>query len=96
MAGRFLEISSEKLAAIDRENDTEEQRKVALLHLWSRREGRGASCLKLASMLHRRERADLVDPELLCVNVRASLMLDRTSINHASGEERQACPLQSE
>ena len=62
--GRCLNFSKEKLATIDLENETEEQRKIALLEAWSEKEGQSASFLKLADALFRRQRRDLV--ELLC------------------------------
>ena len=85
MVGYYLEFSAERLAAIDRENDTEDQRKVALLDSWGNREGRGASFLKLADALHRRERADLV--ELLCENVRSFINVSQSSSDPRSGKE---------
>ena len=71
--GHYFGLPAEKLAAIDRENATEDQRRIALLECWEKREGRNASCLKLADVLHRRERRDLV--ELLCAEVKLSLTL---------------------
>ena len=64
MVGRCLKFPPEKLKAIDRENETEDQRRVALLDDWSKREGKGATYLKLAEVLHQRGRGDLV--EMLC------------------------------
>jgi hypothetical protein len=64
MIGYFLGFPAEKLTSIGRENETEDLCKVALLDSWSKREGEGASCLKLADALHRRQRRDLV--EFLC------------------------------
>lgn len=64
MAGRCLKFGSEKLTAIDRENGTEDQRRVALLDDWAKREGKEATYLKLAEVLHQRERSDLI--EMLC------------------------------
>ena len=87
MAGRYLGFPAAKLAAIDRENDTEDQRKVALLDSWGKREGRGASFLKLAIVLHRRERADLV--ELMCVAVKSYLTLTSRDTNHQQCREKQ-------
>ena len=74
--GRYLGVPLEKLAAIGRENTTEDQRRIALLDCWEEREGRNASCLKLADVLYRRERRDLV--ELLCVKIKASTSLVRS------------------
>lgn len=56
MVGHFLDIPSEKLKAIERENDTEDQRKVAMLDTWSKREGRGANCWRLANALYQHGR----------------------------------------
>ena len=64
MVGRCLKFSPEKLKAIDRENETEDQRKVALLDDWAKREGKGATYSKLAEALHQRGRSDLI--EMLC------------------------------
>ena len=61
MVGHCFSFPKEKLAAIDRENDTEDLRKVALLDSWSDREGKGATYMKLADVLHQRERNDLVE-----------------------------------
>ena len=77
--GNFFGVPAEKLAAIDREHETEDQRRIALLDYWDKREGRRASCLKLADVLHRRERADLVD--LLCTEMKLS--------PSSTGEERK-------
>ena len=88
MAGRYLGFPAEKLAAIDRENDTEDQRKVALLDSWGKREGKGASFLKLATALHHRERRDLV--ELLCEN--AKTIINRSDIiDPPNGRQLQSC-----
>ena len=69
--GHYFEVPAEKLAAIEREHATEDQRRIALLDCWDKREGRSASCLKLANVLHRCERRDLV--ELLCTEMKLSL-----------------------
>ena len=64
MVGRFLKLPAEKLTAIEVDNKTEEYRRVALLDDWEKREGNGATYLKLAEALHHRGRSDLV--KLLC------------------------------
>ena len=64
MIGYSLGFPAEKLTSIGRENETQDLCKVALLDSWSKREGEGASYLKLADALHRRQRRDLV--EFLC------------------------------
>ena len=61
MVGYCFGFPEQKITAIDRENYTEDQRKVALLNAWSEREGDGATFLKLADVLHQRKRNDLVD-----------------------------------
>ena len=64
MVGRCLKFPPEKLTAIEVDNKTEEQRRVALLDDWGKREGKRATYLKLAEVLHQRRRSDLV--EMLC------------------------------
>ena len=70
MVGHYLGIPPEKLKAIERENDTEDQRKVALLDTWRKGEGRGATYWKLANALYEHGRRDLV--ELLCKAISSS------------------------
>ena len=62
--GHYLKLSKEKLYAIDQENETEDQRKIALLDAWDEKERQGASMLVLAEALCRQQRQDLVG--LLC------------------------------
>ena len=58
--GAFLGFPPEKLASIDTENRTEDQRKIALLDSWHERESEDATSLKLAEVLYERNRRDLV------------------------------------
>ena len=60
MVGHYLGIPSEKLKAIEREDYTEDQRKVALLETWRKGEGRSATCWKLVNALDKHGRQDLV------------------------------------
>jgi hypothetical protein len=83
--GRYFGVPAEKLAAIDREHATEDQRRIALLDCWEKRDGRSANCLKLADVLHRRERRDLV--ELLCAEMK-KLSLTLGKNKSASNDER--------
>ena len=90
MVGHCFSIPKEKLAAIDRQNDTEDLRKVALLDTWNEREGKGATYLKLASVLHQRERNDLV--EFLCdriVQKRASSVRDPINSAHPTAQNEK-------
>ena len=73
MVGHCLNFAPEKIRDIDRENRSQDQCKVALLDTWSKREGKGATYLKLADVFHRRKRRDLV--ELLCEKVKSSMRL---------------------
>ena len=68
LVGRFLNIPSEKLTAIDVDNKTEEERRVILLEMWAKKEGEGATYLKLAEVMHKRERRDLV--QMLCAELK--------------------------
>ena len=87
--GHYFGVPAEKLAAIDRENTTEDQRRIALLDCWEKREASDASCYKLADVLHRRERKDLV--ELLCAAVKSSLALSKKESVLSDGKELQSC-----
>ena len=58
--GAFLGFPPEKVASIDADHRTEDQRKIALLDSWHEREGEYATCLKLAKVLHDRNRRDLI------------------------------------
>ena len=61
MVGRYINIDPQKLDDIQVENHTEERRRVALLDAWDKREGEGATYLKLAEAFHHRKRIDLVE-----------------------------------
>ena len=82
MVGTFLGFPRDKLQSIRRENDTEDMRKVACLDTWSRREGKGATYLKLARVLHVRQRCDLV--ELLCERFVSTRPEDGTRLSHTT------------
>ena len=69
--GAFLGFPPEKLASIDAENRTEDQRKIALLDSWHERESEDATSLKLAEVLYERNRRDLVS--YLCHELRVEL-----------------------
>ena len=73
MIGRCLEFSLDELRDINRENSSQEMCRVALLDAWNKREGKGATFLKLAGALHRRKRRDIV--ELLCTKLKSTLSL---------------------
>ena len=88
MVGRCFKFPPEKLTAIHRENETEEQRRVALLDEWGKREGKGATYLKLAEVLHQRGRSDLV--EMLCDELRKSIVPQKHTISRPM-ESKQFC-----
>ena len=73
MIGRCLEFSLDDLRDINRENSSQEMCRVSLLDTWGKREGKGATFLKLADALHRRKRRDLVD--VLCAKLKSTLSL---------------------
>ena len=68
--GHHLNLSREKLEAIDQENESDDQRKIALLDAWEEKEGQGASLSELANALYHQQRPDLV--EMLCDIVKKS------------------------
>ena len=70
MVGHYLSMPPEELKAIERENDTENQRTVAMLDTWHKREGETANCWKLANALYQHGRRDLI--ESLCKAILSS------------------------
>ena len=92
MIGRCLEFSLDELRDISRENSSQEMCRVSLLDAWHKKEGRGATFLKLARAFHRRKRRDLVD--LLCTKLKSTLTLvplsgNVTSLEMPSGNDQQ-------
>ena len=90
MIGRYLEFSLDELRDINRENSSQEMCRVSLLEAWHKREGRGATFLKLARAFHRRKRRDLVD--LLCTKLKSTLTLvsgNVISLEMPSGNDQQ-------
>ena len=73
MVGYYLEFTLEKLRDINRENSSQELCRIVLLDTWGKREGKKATYLKLASVLHHRQRCDLV--EFLCGKFKSTLSL---------------------
>ena len=73
MVGHCFNFPPEKIRDIKSDNENQERCKVALLDTWSKREGKGATYLKLADVFHRRKRRDLV--EFLCEMVKSSMRL---------------------
>ena len=71
MIGMLLGFKRARLDAIDRDNRTEGQRKIALFEAWSEQNGNEATYLKLAEVLLHHQRRDLV--ELLCELVKTQL-----------------------
>ena len=84
MIGCYLGFSTDEVRDINRENCSQEMCRVALLDTWSKREGKGATFLKLARALHRRKRRDLV--ELLCTKAKSTLSLVLVSRSVTSWE----------
>ena len=86
MLGYVLGLPREKISAIDRDNQTEDQRKVALFDEWKSIEGSKATYLKLAEALCVRDRIDIV--ELLCNRVQSHETTPTEMISTASPEEQ--------
>ena len=94
MIGHFLKFSWDELRDINRENSSQEMCRVALLDAWNKREGKGATFLKLAGALHRQKRRDIV--ELLCTKLKSTLSLvpvsrSVTSWDMSSAGNNQQC-----
>jgi GTP-dependent phosphoenolpyruvate carboxykinase len=64
MLGVYLKLTEPDLTAIDRDNTTEDQRRVATLNTWHKREGRNATYLRLAGALYERGRREKLGPSL--------------------------------
>ena len=71
MIGLYLEFSLDELGDIRQQHSSQEICRVALLDIWGKRKGEGATFLKLARAFHRRKRRDLVD--LLCTKLKSAL-----------------------
>ena len=79
MVGFYLCLSQQDLMAVEHENRTEAQRRVAMLETWHEREGKDATYSRLANALHRHGRKDAV--EQLCQIVKkANMEIDVQSL----------------
>ena len=94
VVGRYLEFTLEKLRDINRgENTSQELCRIALLDTWGKREGKRATYLKLAGVLHRRQRCDLV--EFLCAKLKSTMSVPLSEsvtnweISSGSGKQQQ-------
>ena len=74
LAGHYLGLTQLKLHTIQVDNDSEEQRRGALLETWAEMEGEKATYMKLAEALFEHGRRDLV--EHLCKMIRRVLRCD--------------------
>ena len=61
MIGRLLGISEEKLAAIQVDNNTEDERRVVMLNTWHQKHGSQATCLSLMIALYKHQCCDLIE-----------------------------------
>ena len=84
MIGLYLEFSLDELGDIRQQHSSQEICRVALLDVWSKRKGEGATFLKLDCAFYRRKRRDLVD--LLCTKLKSILTLVPPSGSIASLE----------
>lgn len=84
MIGRFLQIPEAKLAAIDRDNRKEEERRVQLLNTWHENNGRSATCLKLITALVDQRCCDLA--ESFCIIIKEHNTLDTLVPTGAQGQ----------
>lgn len=85
VVGHFLCIPPRNLKAIERENDTEDQRKIAMLDIRKKREGKAATYMKLFNALCQCGRKDLV--ESLCKAVNESVSsADESSTDSVSAK----------
>ena len=73
MIGLYLEFSLDELGDIRQQHSSQEMCRVALLDVWSKRKGGGATFLKLAHAFYRRKRLDLVST--LCSKLKSTVTL---------------------
>ena len=94
MIGCYLELSLDELRDIKAGTSSPEMCRVTLLDTWGKREGKGATFLKLAGALHRRKRRDLLS--VLCAKLKSTLSLVPVSVNVdvPSGNDQQLQALQ--
>ena len=74
MIGHYLNFTQVKIHTIQVDNESEEQRRLALLDAWVEMEGERATYLKLAEALYEHGRRDLV--EQLCKMIKRALRSD--------------------
>ena len=77
MLGHLLGIPEEKLVAIQRDNHTEDERRVVMLQTWRQQQGSQATYLSLMMALHQHRRCDLVD-QLCCMIKSHAAVITRT------------------
>ena len=70
MIGRLLGIPEETLAAIQVDNNTEDERRFVMLHTWHKKQGSQATYFRLMTALYRHRRCDLV--EQLCGMIKSN------------------------
>lgn len=86
ITGRYLGIPEEKLVAIERDNNSEEDRRIALLEVWNQREDERATYIQLMSALSNQGRQDLVN--FLCAKIKISISII-TRTTYAPGKNQQ-------
>lgn len=83
VTGHCLGVPKEKISAIDVDNKTEEQRRIALLDTWRMREGKNATYSKLIHALHDQGQCDLV--EILCNLVKSVIRTPDGGLQPSNG-----------
>ena len=83
MLGRYLGIPEEKLAAIQVDNNTEEERRFVMLHTWHQAQGSQATYFSLMAALYWHQRCDLV--EQLCGMIKSHAAVITTIQLESSG-----------
>ena len=90
MIGHYLRFTQVQIHAIHVENETGEERRMALLDAWAEKDGGGATYLKLAEALYAHGRRDLV--EQLCKMINRALRSDM-SLTDKPPSEIKCCLL---
>ena len=61
MVGRYIGIPEEKLAAIQVDNNSEEERRFVMIHTWHQQEGSQATYLRLMTALYQHQCRNLIE-----------------------------------
>ena len=77
MVGRYIGIPEEKLAAIQVDNNSEEEQRFVMIHTWHQQLGSQATYLSLMMALHQHQCRDLI--EQLCIMIKSDTIQPKSN-----------------